>query len=304
MLGEPAEDVNPPSGMDEGMKRLIFGLFIAAFFIRLPIVPLHGWLLRLYQQAPPAIIMMVMGGMVQAGFYGILRFGLLLFPEQAADISIIFTVFGLLSLLYGALAALVQDDFRRVLAYASVSQTGIVLLGIAAMNQLGLMGALFTVISLGLISSLLILICGSIAERTGTVRIKDLGGLARLMPYTSGILTAAGLAAISMPGLSGFNGSLLVLLGMFDMMRGVSAVMVAGLLLGFAYMLRAILGITFGPARQPHAALNDARLVEAIPMIVLLAFIILLGLYPSLLTDMVGHSFSNLLSSLNTRIGG
>ncbi|MBJ6361892.1 NuoM family protein [Paenibacillus sp. GCM10012307] len=304
LLGESGEDMVPPSGMSEGMKQLIFTLFIVGFLIRLPVVPLHGWLLRLYQQAPPAVIMLVVGGILQAAGYGLLRFGLFMFPDQAAAGSVIFGILGLLSLLYGGLAAMVQEDFKSVIAYASIGQIGLVLLGIASMNELGLTGALVTMISLGLTSSLLILIVGSITERTGTARLDDLGGLARTMPYTSGILIAAGLAAIGIPGLSGFNGTLLTLLGLFDSMKGVAVALVLGLLPGFVYIPRAVLGVTFGTARESDGSWNDARFIEAVPMIVLLAFVILLGVYPSLLMDQAAASFSHLLSSLNTRIGG
>jgi NADH-quinone oxidoreductase subunit M len=211
---------------------------------------------------------------------------------------------GLLNLIYGAVAALAQTDIRRVLGYASISQLGMVLLGVASLNELGLMGALFHLVSIGLVFPLLILIAGSLYERTGSAELPELGGLAGPMPYMSGLFMAAGLAALGMPGLSGFTGTFTILLGLFDTMKAAAVAGALALLLGLAYMLRAVLGITFGPIQDAHASLKDARLIEAVPMIILIAFIILLGIYPSIMLDQIAHGFSSLLRSLDSRIGG
>ena len=191
-----------------------------------------------------------------------------------------------------------------MLAYSSISHMGIVLLGIASLNEIGLQGAVFQLVSHGLISALLFLIVGSLYERTGTTELSELGGLARSLPFTSGILLAAGMASLGLPGLSGFVGEFLAFLGLFESMKWLTAVAAIGVILAAVYVLRSVLKITFGPQQERYAALKDARLIEAVPMIALLAFIVLLGVYPSIVTDTMQHGFDTLIAQLNTRVGG
>lgn len=156
----------------------------------------------------------------------------------------------------------------------------------------------------GLISALLFLIVGSLYERTGTTELDQLGGLARSMPFMSGVLLTAGLASLGLPGLSGFVGEFLSILGLFESMRWLAAAAVLGVILTAVYVLRSVLKITFGPQKESFRALRDARFIEALPMIVLLAFIIMLGCYPSLLTDTVELSISSFMDVLNAAKAG
>jgi NADH-quinone oxidoreductase subunit M len=233
-----------------------------------------------------------------------LRFGVFLFPGQASHWATVIAVLGVVNILYGAILALVQKEFKLVLAYSSISHMGIVLLGIASFNEIGLQGAMIQLVSHGLISALLFLIVGSLYERTGSTELDDLGGLARSLPFISGILLTAGMASLGLPGLSGFIGEFLSLLGLFDTMRVLTAVAVLGVILTAVYVLRSVLGITFGPMPERYGALRDARLIEAVPMIALLAFIVLIGIYPAVLTEPMKHGFDALLQQLNGKAGG
>ncbi|MHA6481366.1 complex I subunit 4 family protein [Paenibacillus sp. strain BS8-2] len=294
-----------PFEMSDGMAWTIFILLLIGFGIKLPVFPFHSWMLKVHTEAPPAIVMIHSGVLLKMGAYGLLRFGLLLFPEQARESAVMLATLGLISLLYGAVLAFRQTEFKLVLAYSSISHMGIVLLGFAAFNEIGLQGAVFQLVSHGLISALLFLIVGSLYERTATTELTKLGGLARSMPFMSGMLLTAGLASLGLPGLSGFVGELLTLLGLFESMRWLTAVAVIGIILTAAYVLRSVLGITFGTLREEHIVLKDARFIEALPMIVLLAFIILLGCYPSVLTDTLQLSVSGFMDQLFTiRSGG
>ncbi|CAM4475444.1 NADH-quinone oxidoreductase subunit M [Paenibacillus endophyticus] len=294
-----------PFLMSDTMQWTLFIMLLVAFGIKLPIFPFHTWMLKVHTEAPTSIVMIHSGLLLKMGAYGLLRFGLLLFPEQARAFAIPLAVFGVINLLYGALLALRQQELKLVLAYSSISHMGIVLIGLAAMNELGLQGAVFQLVSHGLVSALLFLIVGSIYERTGTTELGELGGLARSMPFISGVLLTAGLASLGLPGLSGFVGEFLSLLGLFETQRWLTAAAVLGIILTAVYMLRAVLKITFGPQRDDYAALKDARLIEAVPMIVLLAFILLLGCFPSVLTDTVQLGMDGLLDQLlATRAGG
>jgi NADH-quinone oxidoreductase subunit M len=294
-----------PFEISGAMAWTIFVLLLVGFGIKLPVFPFHTWMLKVHAEAPPAIVMIHSGVLLKMGAYGLLRFGLLLFPEQAREWAVVLATLGLVNLLYGAVLAFRQTEFKLVLAYSSISHMGIVLLGLAAFNEIGLQGAIFQLVSHGLISALLFLIVGSLYERTGTTELGKLGGLARSMPFMSGMLLTAGLATLGLPGLSGFVGELLSLLGLFESMRWLTAAAVLGIILTAAYVLRSVLGITFGTQREEHIALKDARFVEALPMIVLLAFIILLGCYPSVLTDTVQISVGGFMDQLfATRSGG
>lgn len=301
---EQVGNVNPFL-MTDTMQWTLFIMLLIAFGIKLPVFPFHTWMLKVHTEAPTSIVMIHSGLLLKMGAYGLLRFGLLLFPEQARAFAIPLAVLGVINILYGALLAFRQKEFKLVLAYSSISHMGIVLLGFAAMNEIGMQGAVFQLVSHGLVSALLFLIVGSIYERTGTTELGELGGLARSMPFISGVLLTAGLASIGLPGLSGFIGEFLSLLGLFESQRWLTAAAALGIILTAVYMLRAVLKITFGPQRETFAALKDARLTEALPMIVLLAFILLLGCFPSILTDTVQYGMDGLFDQLlATRAGG
>lgn len=313
-LLDPAAWVNQPAAsagipnpfhMSDGMQWTVFILLLVAFGIKLPIFPFHTWMLKVHREAPPSIVMIHSGILLKMGAYGLIRFGLFLFPEQAREWAAVLAVLGLVNLLYGAILAFRQDEFKLVLAYSSISHMGIVLLGLAAVNQPGLQGALFQLVSHGLISALLFLIVGSLYERTGTTELSGLGGLARPMPFMSGVLLVAGLASLGLPGLSGFVGELLSLLGLFESMRWVAGAAVVGIIITAVYVLRSVLAITFGPVREEFMAKRDVRFIEALPMIVLLAFIVLLGCFPSVLTDTVQYGMGGFMEQLfASRAGG
>jgi len=288
-----------PFTMTAGMKTFLFFLLLIAFGIQLPMFPFHTWMLKVHEEAPPAIAMIHSGILLKIGAYGLIRFGFLMFPDQAKTWASLIAALGLINLLYGALLAFVQKEFRLVLAYSSVSQMGIVLLGLAAFNTAGWSGAVFQLVSHGLISALLFLLVGSIGERTGTTELARLSGLASSLPFMSGALLFAGLAALGLPGLSNFAGELLVFIGLSGPHRWLAAAGLLGLVLTAAYMLRAVLAITFGPPAEAGASgSRDARLIEAVPMIILTTFIILLGIYPGI----VSHTAEQSIAGFTTHI--
>ncbi|MFD2615515.1 complex I subunit 4 family protein [Paenibacillus gansuensis] len=294
-----------PFFLTEGMRTVIFALLLVAFGIKLPVFPFHTWMLKVHSEAPPSIVMIHSGILLKLGAYGLIRFALGFFPHEAKEWAAVIAVLGVINILYGAVLALIQKEFKLLLAYSSISHMGIVLLGIAALNTEGLQGAMYQMISHGLISALLFLLVGSIYERTQTTELDRLGGLAKQLPFMSGILLIAGLASLGLPGLSGFVGEFLSFLGLFDSMPALTAVGAAGLILAAVYMLRGVLGITFGPQKHDQAAvMRDARWIEAVPMAVLTAFILLLGIYPSLLTEPMQHSIGQLLQTAAAKIGG
>lgn len=279
---------------------IMFLLILIAFGIKLPIFPFHTWMLRVHTEAPPSIVMIHSGILLKMGAYGLIRFGVLLFPQEAKSWATALAVLGVINILYGAVLALRQNEFKLLLAYSSISHMGVVLLGIAAFNISGLEGAIFQMVSHGLISALLFLLVGSIFERTETTDLRELGGLAKSLPFVCGILMLAGMASLGLPALSGFPGEFMVFLGLFDSQRAIAVTGALGIILSAVYVLRGVLGASYGPPKPAYSGLKDARLVEAIPMIVLAAFIVLLGIYPGILTQTMYHTIADFDSFIQT----
>jgi NADH-quinone oxidoreductase subunit M len=312
LLQDPGAFVNRadqgnPFFMTDAMKWTLFLLLLAAFGIKLPIFPFHTWMLRVHTEAPPSIVMIHSGILLKMGAYGLIRFGVLFFPAQAKEAALLLGILGVINILYGAALAFVQKEFKLVLAYSSISHMGVVLLGLAAFNVSGLQGAVFQLVSHGLVSALMFLLVGSIYERTETTELGSLGGLAKSVPFMSGILLIAGMASLGLPGLSGFISEFLAFLGIFAAHKAVAVVGALGIVLAAAYVLRGVLSITFGPIAPRYEGIRDARLVEAIPMITLVAFILLLGIYPSVLSEPLQQTISGmdqLLHSAAGNIGG
>jgi NADH-quinone oxidoreductase subunit M len=312
LLQAPEAYVNQsgtPFFMSQNMKWTVFIMLLVAFGIKLPIFPFHTWMLKVHTEAPPAVVMIHSGILLKMGAYGLIRFGILFFPAEAQQWAWVLALLGVINIVYGALLAMVQKDFKLVLAYSSISHMGIVLLGLAAFNIAGLQGAVFQLISHGLISALMFLLVGSIYERTETTQLDRLGGLARNIPFISGILLIGGMASLGLPGLSGFISEFLAFVGLFETHRVYAIVGTLGIIFAAVYVLRGILNITFGP-KQPsllQQGMRDARLIEAVPMITLVAFILLLGVYPSVLSQPLQQtigSLDQLIHSVAGKIGG
>lgn len=301
-----AESPNP-FFLSQATKWTIFSLLFVAFAIKLPIFPFHTWMLKVHTEAPPSIVMIHSGILLKMGAYGLLRFGVLLFPGESKEWAYAIGLLGLINIIYGAVLAFVQKDFKLVLAYSSISHMGIVLLGIAAFNVIGLQGAVFQMVSHGLISALMFLIVGSIYERTQTTQMDQLGGLAKSMPFMSGILLVGGMASLGLPGLSGFISEFLAFIGLFDTMPIITIISTAGIILTAVYVLRGVLKITFGPMSEAYAGIKDVRLIEAIPMITLVAFILLIGVFPGVLSEPLHATvvgFNDFIQNIAMKKGG
>lgn len=293
-----------PFGLGGGVAWFAFILLFVAFAIKLPIFPFHTWMLKVHAEAPPSIVMIHSGILLKMGAYGLIRFGMGLFPEQARDFAFVLALLGVINIIYGAIIAFRQTDIRLVLAYSSISHMGIVLFGLAALNQVGFEGAMFQMISHGLISALMFLIVGSIYERTGTMELSDMSGLAKSIPFMSAMFLTAGLASLGLPGLSGFVSEFMSFIGLFDSMPIITAVGALGIILTSVYVLRAVLRMTYGPSIARFESIHDARFIEAAPMIALVAFIVLIGVYPSVLSEPLKFTVDQLVQNIAGRIGG
>ncbi|ADY24499.1 NADH-quinone oxidoreductase subunit M [Bacillus paranthracis] len=274
---------------------LQFGLFLSimiAFAIKLPVFPLHRWMVNVHIEAHPAVVMLHAGVLLKIGAYGIIRFGQGLFPEYFREFATIIAILGVINLLYGAFLALIQTDFRKVLAYSSISHMGIVLMGLGALNAPGTQGALFQVVSHGLIAALLFFLLGVIEQRFGTSDITALGGLAKSVPVLSGFFLAGGMASLGLPGMSGFVSEFLAFLGLFQGEPVIAAAGVLGIILTAVYVLRATLQVTFG--KKEWEAKADIHGWEYVPILLLIFCIIAIGVMPEILGDPLQNTLKTL----------
>lgn len=271
----------------------MFAMLLVAFAIKLPIFPFHRWMLQVHVEAPPSVVMIHAGVLLKMGSYGLLRFGVGFFPTYTHYLATMFATLGLINLLYGAILAFVQQELKQVLAYSSISHMGIVLLGIAAVNQVGLQGAVFQSVSHGLISALCFFLIGSLMHRTGTTKLSELGGLARSMPVLSGIFMVASLALLGLPGLSGFVSEFFSLLGLFEAHPVFASIGTLGLIFAAVYTLRALMEVSFGPEKKPYTGL-DLSWREWLPMLVIVLVIIIIGIYP----DSIGNTIHTTLTMI------
>jgi NADH-quinone oxidoreductase subunit M len=280
-----------------------YGLFLVlllAVLIEEAFFPFHTWLPDTHEHASPAVSMVIGGVLMKIGAYILLRVGVMVLPDALSHYAKWIAIIGVVNILYGALVAMVQKDWKRLVAFSTISHMGIVLLGIAAQNTAGMQGAIFMIVSSGLLSGLLFFLLGAIQDRTQTTRIDDLGGLSKSMPVLSGVLLAAALGSLGLPGMSGFVSEITSFIGGFANFPVLSAIGTLGMILAAVYLLWAIQRTTFGPSRAMLQGFDDARALEYVPIVLFLGLIILIGVYPSALGDLVNQTVQTFV----TRIGG
>lgn len=274
--------------------------FLVAFGIKLPIFPLHAWMVKVHVHAPIAVVMIHAGVLLKIGAYGLIKFGVGIFPEGFEAIALFVGILGLVNLLYGAYLAFVQNELRTIFAYSSISHMGIILLGIAALNTAGIQGAIFQSVSHGLIAAMLFFLIGALVARTKTTQLKKLSGLARLTPLLAGFFLVAGLAGLGLPGMSGFISEFTVFLGIFETMPIVGVIGTLGLIMTVVYMLRAIMNMTYGTYKSTFGEVADLKIYEILPAFVLLIFIVGIGIFP----NVIGNLLQVPIETILTGIGG
>ncbi len=260
--------------------RWLFLSFALGFAVKVPLVPVHTWLPDAHTDAPTAGSVILAGVMLKLGTYGFVRFGLYLFPEAARFFAPLMLTLGVVGILYGAVVATMQSDVKRLIAYSSVAHLGFIILGIFALNTEGLSGGLLQMVNHGLSTGALFLLVGYIYERRHTREIGELGGLARPAPVLAAVFMVVMLSSVGLPGLNGFVGEFLVLLGAFEAHRWWAVAATAGVILAAVYLLWAYQRVFHGPARGDNAKMADLRWREGLVLAPLLALIVFLGVYP------------------------
>ncbi len=291
------------SPFNPGNLRFIayIGLFIG-FAIKIPMFPFHTWLPDAHVEAPTPISVILAGVLLKLGTYGILRISFPIFPEITRELAWYIALFGMINIIYGALVALAQKDFKKLIAYSSVSHMGYVLLGMASLSATGVNGAILQMFNHGTITAMLFLIVGVLYDRSHTRGLNDFGGLANQMPVYTGFVTVAFFAALGLPSLSGFISEALVFVGAFgsEEIRTLTIISTLGILLGAAYMLWTLQRIFFGKLNEKWNQLTDIDTREYIMFIPLTIIIIFLGVYPSAMLDIMNSSVNALVEFVST----
>ena len=291
-----ADGILSPLNPDNLRFIAYIGLF-AGFAIKIPMFPFHTWLPDAHVEAPTPISVILAGVLLKMGTYGILRFNYPIFPELTMQLAWYIGLFGMINIIYGAFCAMAQKDFKKLIAYSSVSHMGYVLLGMASLNTMGISGAVLQMFNHGTITAMLFLIVGVIYDRAHTRNLDDFGGLATQMPVYTGFVTVAFFAAIGLPGLSGFISEVFVFLGAFgeSFLRVITAISALGILLGAGYMLWTLQRVYLGTLKDKWAGLKDLDAREYLMFIPLTLIIIFLGVYPSAMLDVMNSSVNSMV---------
>ena len=258
-----------------------FLAFALAFAIKVPLFPFHTWLPDAHVQAPTAGSVILAGVLLKMGTYGLVRFAFPLFPDAALFFAPYLAVAAVIGIIYGALVAMVQPDLKKLVAYSSVSHLGFVALGISAMNIQGVQGAVYQMLAHGVSTGALFLIVGMLSDRRHTRLISEFGGLKKVLPRLSSAFLVVTLASIGLPGLNGFVGELLILVGAFRWDPRVAVFAASGVLLSAVYMLWMFQRVNYGPVtKDENATLSDLTTRERLTLWPAVAMTIVMGVFP------------------------
>jgi NADH-quinone oxidoreductase subunit M len=259
----------------------LFLAFALSFAIKVPVFPFHTWLPDAHVEAPTAGSVILASILLKLGTYGFLRFAIPLFPDVALAAAPFFIALAVIGIIYGAVVAMMQADIKKLVAYSSVSHLGFVMLGLFALNMQGIQGSIYQMLNHGLSTGALFLLVGMIYDRRHTRLIEDFGGLWKQLPIFSALLLFVTFSSIGLPGLNGFVGEFLILLGSFAVTPRWAAAAATGVILGAIYMLWMYRRVIFGPLNNPeNQKLQDLNNREILILAPIVALIVLMGVYP------------------------
>jgi NADH-quinone oxidoreductase subunit M len=280
-----------------GLQTLLFIAFFASFAVKMPMWPVHTWLPDAHVQAPTAGSVVLAAILLKMGGYGFLRFSLPMFPVASDMLAPLVFWMSAIAIVYTSLVALAQNDMKKLIAYSSVAHMGYVTMGIFAANQQGVEGAIFQMLSHGFISGALFLCVGVIYDRMHTREIDAYGGLVNRMPAYALVFMFFTMANVGLPGTSGFIGEFLTLAGIFQVNTWVAVLATSGVILSAAYALWLYRRVVFGDLiKESLRSITDMTAREKAIFAPLIAMTLLLGIYPSLVTDITGPSVANLVA--------
>ena len=280
----------------------LFGAFALAFAIKVPMFPFHTWLPDAHVEAPTAGSVILAGVLLKMGTYGFFRFAMPLFPEGALAFTPWLIALSVIGIIYGALVAMVQTDVKKLVAYSSVSHLGFVMLGLFALNMQGVQGSVLQMINHGLSTGALFLAVGILYERRHTREIKEFGGITEIMPWFAALFLIVTLSSLGLPGLNGFVGEFLILLGAFRMNPWIAGVSATGVILGAVYLLWMFQRVMFGPVtNEKNRGLKDLTRREFWVLAPVIVFIIWIGVYPNTFLRFLDAPSAELIERMSSR---
>lgn len=288
-------DLNLPMAGFFSPQSLVFWAFCIAFFIKVPLFPLHSWLPQAHVEAPTAGSIILAGILLKVGVYGLLRFVLPLYPLAAEEYRIIIMALGAAGVIFGSLVALAQTDIKKIVAFSSIAHMGLIVSGVFSMNPTAQQGALFQMIGHGLTTGGLFIAVHCLYTRFHTKELSAFGGLAKSMPIFAVCFFIIVLGSMAVPLTNGFVGEFMLLFGVYKTQKIIGIVSALGVILGPLYLLKLYQVTMLGAAKKHEHEVKDLSLTELIPFIVLIVLIIFYGVYPKALLNLFESSLSSLL---------
>jgi NADH-quinone oxidoreductase subunit M len=285
---------------------ILFGAFALAFAIKVPMWPLHTWLPDAHVEAPTAGSVILAGVLLKMGTYGFIRFAIPFFPDAVLAAGPYFYALAVIGIIYGALVSMAQEDIKKLVAYSSVSHLGFVMLGLFALTAQSMQGALIQMINHGLSTGALFLLVGIVYERAHKRQISDFGGIAKVMPVYAALFLVVALSSIGLPGLNGFVGEFLILVGTYLSANPYSKIAATlagtGVIFAAVYLLWMYQRVFFGPLKkEENKTLKDLNLREVFYLGVILIFIVWIGVYPSTFLKKSEATINSLITQVQAR---
>jgi NADH-quinone oxidoreductase subunit M len=296
--------VEASSRLDSTTLALCFFGFAIAFAVKTPIFPFHTWLPDAHTEAPTAGSVDLAAIVLKLGTYGFVRYGLFLFPQASVDFAWVFLTLGVVGIVYAGIVAGMQKNLKRLVAYSSVAHMGFAIIGLFSLTTIGIEGSVLVMINHGIATGALFILLGYIYKRRHTYEIAELGGLQKAAPWLAGLFTVVMLASIGVPGLNGFVGEFLSLLGVFLSNRWFAVVAASGVIVAAFYLLWAYQRVFHGEPDEENAKTPDLTYAERAVLVPLIALIVFLGVYPKPVLDRIEPSVKVLVEHVERRVPG
>jgi NADH-quinone oxidoreductase subunit M len=281
--------------------RWLFISFAIAFAVKVPLFPFHTWLPDAHTQAPTGGSVILAGVLLKMGTYGFLRFGVYLFPQAAMWARPVLLTLAVIGIIYGAIAATMQRDLKRLVAYSSVAHLGFIVLGTFALSSQAVTGAVLQMVNHGISTGALFLLVGMIYERRHTREIAELRGLQHVAPIFAGVFTVVMLSSVGLPGLNGFVGEFLILIGSFESARWWTIVATVGVVLAALYLLWAYQRVFHGEPDEANSSFSEINAKEGLLMAVFVAIILVTGIYPKPMLERIEPSVNSFIEHVEGR---
>jgi NADH-quinone oxidoreductase subunit M len=294
-------EIAEKSNFATGTGRWLFVAFMIAFAVKVPLFPLHTWLPDAHTQAPTGGSVILAGVLLKMGTYGMLRFGVYLFPEATLWAKPVLFTLAVIGILYGAIAATMQKDLKRLVAYSSVAHLGFIVLGTFALTSQSLTGGVMQMVNHGVSTGALFLMVGMIYERRHTRQIAELGGIQSVAPIFAGFFMVVMLSSIGLPGLNGFVGEFLILIGSFETARWWVVVATLGVILAALYLLWAYQRVFHGEPSEANKSFPEITRREGLLLGVFVAAIVFTGIYPKPMLNRIEPSVNKLIKHVELR---